>query len=181
MVKLADKEEMLMVLDENGKATGKLEKRSIVHNNQLWHNEVALWIINPKTKQVLMQRRSPNKRINPNKLGICAGHVVGHESIVETLKTEAKEEIGLDLNKYEPKYLLTRKRLEKNNYNYSYTYYILADIPLSDFKIQEEELTELVYVDYELLKEISKSLNNETVFYYQNAKNLFDELDKIIL
>ena len=91
MNKVADKQELLMVLDNNGNSTERLEKRSIVHDKELWHNEVALWVINPKTKEVLMQRRSPNKRINPNKLGIFAGHVVENDSIEENLKTEAKE------------------------------------------------------------------------------------------
>lgn len=43
-MKVADKEELLKVLDKNNKETGKLEKRSVVHNQKLFHNEVALWI-----------------------------------------------------------------------------------------------------------------------------------------
>lgn len=180
MEKVADKQELLMVLDENGNSTGKLEKRSIVHDNELWHNEVALWIINPKTKEVLMQRRSPNKRINPNKLGICAGHVVADESIDEALKKEAGEEIGIDIEKFDVKQLIIRKREEKCNFNFSHNFYILAEIPLSDFTIQEEELSELIYMDYEKLKELSKIENNETVFEFKKAKNVFDALDKIM-
>ena len=66
MKKVADKEELLKVLDDNGKYTEKLEKRSIVHNDKLFHNEVALWIIDKENKKVLLQRRSPNKKQNPN-------------------------------------------------------------------------------------------------------------------
>lgn len=181
MKKVADKEELLMVLDENGNSTNKLEKRSVIHDKELWHNEVALWVINPKTKQVLMQRRSPNKRINPNKLGICAGHVVGNETIEEALRKEASEEIGLDITKFNVQPLAIRKRFEKNNYNYSYNYYILAEIPLSDFTIQKEELTELIYMDYQKLKEISKQTDNETVFKFDKARDVFNELDSIII
>ncbi len=180
MNKVADKQELLMVLDNNGNSTERLEKRSIVHDKELWHNEVALWVINPKTKEVLMQRRSPNKRINPNKLGICAGHVVENDSIEETLKTEAKEEIGIDLIKYDVRPLVIRRREEPQNHNFSHNFYILAEIPLTDFVIQEEELSELIYLDYETLKNMSKQTDNETVFKFEKARDVFDALDKII-
>lgn len=65
MEKVADKEEMLKVVDENGNYTGKMEKRSIVHKDKLFHNEVALWIIDKGNKKVLLQRRSPNKKTKP--------------------------------------------------------------------------------------------------------------------
>lgn len=178
--KVADKEELLLVLDENGKSTGKLELRSVVHDKELWHNEVALWIINPKTKQVLLQRRSPNKRINPNKLGICAGHVVENDGIEETLKTEAKEELGLDITKFELHPLMVTKKKGKNNFHFTHNYYIFAEIPLSKFTLQKEELTKLLYVDYEKLKQMTKSENNETVFKFESSKDMFEMLDRII-
>ena len=63
---VADKnDELLEVLDENGNSTGKFEKREVVHENKLFHNEIALWIIDKQNKKVLLQRRSPNKKSNP--------------------------------------------------------------------------------------------------------------------
>ena len=112
MEKVADKEELLKVLDDNGKYTEKLEKRSIVHRDKLFHNEVALWIIDKENKKVLLQRRSPNKKQNPNKLALCAGHVVGEESIDEALRKEAQEEIGINIDYYDVKNLTTIKRTE---------------------------------------------------------------------
>ena len=47
-------EELLLVLDENGNSTNKLEKRSVVHNDLLWHNEIALWILNLEDKSILL-------------------------------------------------------------------------------------------------------------------------------
>ena len=95
---VADKDdELLQLLDENGNPTGRFEKREIVHGNKLFHNEVALWIIDKENKKVLLQRRSPNKKQNPNKLALCAGHVVGNETIDEALEKESNEELGLDI------------------------------------------------------------------------------------
>ena len=68
---IADKnDELLEIVDENGEPTGRFEKREIVHGNQLFHNEIALWIIDKENRQVLVQRRSKYKKQNPNKKSI---------------------------------------------------------------------------------------------------------------
>ena len=181
MNKVADKEELLKVLDENGNDTGKLEKRSVMHEKQIFHNEIALWIIDKANKKVLVQRRSPNKKLNPNKIGLCAGHVVGNETIEEALFKEAKEEIGVDLKNYEVKKLLTIKRVEPKNYNFAHHYYILADIPVDEFTIQEEELTEVFYMNYDKLKQMVKDGDDEIVIKWNDVyKQLFEKLDEVI-
>ena len=125
MKKVADKEELLKVLDENGNYTGKMEKRSIIHRDNLFHNEVALWIIDKERNSVLLQRRSPNKKLNPNKLGLCAGHVVENETIEEALRKEASEEIGINIDNYKVYTLTTIKRMEPSNYCFAHHFYIL--------------------------------------------------------
>ena len=50
MEKVADKNELLHILDENGIETNKLEDRKIVHEKGLWHNEVACVVINKRNK-----------------------------------------------------------------------------------------------------------------------------------
>lgn len=124
MEKVADKEELLKVVDENDNYTGNMEKRSIIHKEKLFHNEVALWIIDNENKKVLLQRRSPNKKQNPNKLALCAGHVVGDETIDEALRKEAQEEIGINIDNYDVKKLTTIKRTEPQNYCFSHHFYI---------------------------------------------------------
>lgn len=173
-------EEMLLVLDENGNPTKKLKKRSIAHDKFLWHNEIALWILNPENKTVLLQRRSKNKRTNPNKLAICMGHVVGFDSIEETIRREAKEELGVDISNFELHKLDICKVNRPTNHCFSHHYYIIANIPLSSFVIQKEELSEVVYIDYQKLKELVYSENEEIAI--KNAKfnhNLFKIFDKI--
>ena len=179
---IADKDdEILEILDDKGNSTGKYEKREIVHSNKLFHNEIALWIVDKNNKKVLLQRRSPNKKQNPNKLALCAGHVVGKETLENALRKEAQEEIGINIDDYNVKKLTTIKRTEPNNYCFSHHYYILNYIPLNKIKIQKEELSEVVYVDYETLKNMVKQNSNEVVFKWNDSyKNLFKLLDKII-
>ncbi len=58
-------EELFDVLDEKGNYTGKVETREKCHKEGLWHKAVALCIINSKN-EVLLQRRSANKKLWPN-------------------------------------------------------------------------------------------------------------------
>lgn len=172
--------EKLLALDENGNSTGKFFDRGYIHDNAIFHNEVALWIINPKTQEVLMQRRSLLKKLKPNKLALCAGHVVGNVTTDQALKEEAKEEIGLDIINYEVKPLLIIKREEKGNKCFSHHFYILQEIPLARFTIQQEELSELIYINYNVLRERMKNGDDEIALqwspYYEK---LFIEFDKI--
>lgn len=182
MNKVADKEELLKVLDEDGNYTGKKEKRSVVHKNKLFHNEVALWIIDKENKQVLLQRRSPYKQQSPNKLAICAGHVVDDETIEETLVKESSEEIGIEIDKYEVKKLTITKKEGPNNKCFLHHFCILERIPLEQLTIQEEELSEVLYMDYEKLKHLIITNDKDVAFEnYETYKELFDLLDKIIL
>ncbi len=178
--KVADKEEILRIYDENHNYLGKSEKRSVVHENRLFHNEIALWILDTENKKVLLQKRSPNKKQNPNKYALCAGHVVGDETIEEALVKEAKEEIGVDLNLYDYKPLTIIKRTEPKNYCFSYHFYIKLNLPIEAFVIQEEELSEVKYVDYEELKSLVKNNDESVVFKWNEAyKQVFAKLDEI--
>lgn len=179
-MKVADKEEMLKVLDEFGNYTGKMEKRSIIHNNELFHNEVALWIVDKENKKILLERRSPNKKIFPNRLGLCAGHIVEDETVEEALKKEAYEEIGINIDDYDVKKLMLIKRQDKNNYCFSHQFYIDSYIPIDKFNIQLEELTEVLYIDYEKLKKMAKNNDERVVFKWIYYKDIFAKLDKII-
>ena len=172
--------ELLQVLTEDGKPTGRFEKREIVHRNRLFHNEVALWIIDKENKRILLQRRSPDKKQNPNKLALCAGHVTGSETIEEALAKEAKEELGLDINNYDVKKLITIRRTAPQNYCFSHHYYICKTIPIGFFIIQKEELSEVLYMDYEHIKQLVKQNSDEVVFKWEVYEPVFKELDEII-
>ena len=179
-MKVSDKIELLKVFTEEGKVVG-YKDRETVHNELLLHNEVALWIINPKNKTVLLQKRSPYKKLNANKWAVCAGHVVMDETLMEALHKEAREELGLDLNKYSPQELVTVIRNEYCNYSFFHHYYIKADIPLSEYVIQEEELVAVKYFDYEELKYLVKSGDTSLALVWNYTyKVIFSALDEIM-
>ena len=181
MKKVADKEEMLKVLSEDGSDTGKYEKRSVVHDKQIFHREVVLWVINKEKRQILFQRRAKDKRAWPDKFGLVAGHVVGDETPEEAVIHEAKEEVGLNLKKTGYRHFFTYKKQEPNNYCYVYHYYTLVNIPIEKFKIQEEELTELRYVDYDEYKAAVHGRKHDYVFKWNELYDeMFYDLDDIM-
>lgn len=177
--KPADKEELLLVLNEDGTPTGRLEKRSVVHKNNLWHREVSLWNIDTKNGKILLQRRSKNKSVNPGKLAICAGHIVGLDSIEDTLKTEVKEEMGLNLADFKLHQMEVLKKDDEGNHHFTYQFYTDAYIPLEKIKIQEEELSEVLYMDYKKFRERIKNGDTEFVFNWQKHKGVFEVFDKL--
>ena len=107
-----------------GSLLDKLWDKDEAHNKNLLHNEVAILIINNK-KQVLLQKRSANKRFEPNKWSLCAGHVGAKESLESAAIRELKEEVGIDLTTNELKPFAQREIILKDsNSHIMYFYYI---------------------------------------------------------
>ena len=177
---VADKEEKLRVYNANNEYPGRKEFRSIVHKNHLFHREVALWIIDLKNNAVLLQKRSKNKLMGANKLGILAGHVVGDDSLISTVKKEVGEELGVNLGEVEIHKLYDFQKRKKNNFCHIYHYYILTYIPIKEIDIQEEEVSRVMYFDYDFLKKCIKEGNEQFVIPWdKNHREIFKRLDKI--
>lgn len=87
-------DEMVDVLTETGKFTDNVEMKQLCHKKGLWHKAVAVFIINSK-KQVLLQKRSKNKKMWPDMWDISAGgHVLAGEFGFQAIIREIKEELG---------------------------------------------------------------------------------------
>lgn len=178
----ADKdEELLKVLDEFGNETGEIKQRQYIHANHLFHNEIALWVIDKKNKQILAQRRSRFKKNAPNKIAICAGHVCANETIEEALKKEAKEELGIDVNKYNVFEIAKTKGITEKNSCFTTHFGILAYIPIKEIKIQEEELSEVFYLNYEKFKQMILTNDPEiAIKCTPDIEELLKIIDKIV-
>ena len=93
---IAENEEWVPLVDENGNVTGKA-LRSTVHNgSRLLHPVVHMHILN-MNKDLLLQKRPLSKLIQPGKWDTAVGgHISSGESPAEALKKEAYEEMGLN-------------------------------------------------------------------------------------
>ncbi len=154
--------EYFNVLNERGEYTGEIESRENCHKNGLWHKAVALFIINNKG-QVLLQKRSRNKKLWPNMWDITAGgHVLAGEFGFQTVIRETKEEIGIDVNKKDITFIgasiSSNQKGEIINNHFNEYYIVNSDVDEKSLKLQEEEVSEVKWIDKE---EIIKRIQNK--------------------
>lgn len=96
------------------------------------------------------------------------GHVDSGEFGRQALIREAKEELGIDINDSEIKYLVGSTSINEQgdiiNKHYNKCYLITKSIEISDIKIQEDEVSEVKYFSKdELLKRILNNYEGLTV------------------
>lgn len=170
--------ELIQIVDENGNFTGEIMDKEEAHDKNLLHNEVAVFIIN-NNKQVLLQKRSANKRFNPNKWALCAGHVDANESLENAALRELKEEVGLEipLEKLHP--IAEREfTLGDSNSHITYFFYTKSNKDEDDFIIQKEELSKVKWFDLEEVINMIKE-EDKTIVFKKNRLYIFEALKEI--
>lgn len=168
-------------VDINNQSTNKKFEKDEFHKKGMWYREVIGFVINDK-KEVLIQKRSSNKRDKPNLWEICYGHVSSGEKPKEAIVRELKEEIGLEAKSDDLQHIGIEKTEEEQNGRYhnafSYIYLIKTDKKIEDFKMQEEEVSDIKYIKLERLKEMLK--NKDEVLAFSNMEFMPEILDKVI-
>lgn len=172
------------VLNEKGEYTEKIETREKCHKEGLWHKAVVVFIINNKN-QVLLQKRSPNKKLWPNMWDITAGgHVNSGEFGFQAVIRECKEELGIELTKTDITFIgaTTSINIKEDIINKHFNeYYIAIKEPdLNEINLQEDEVSEVKWIDKdEIIKRIKNnyaSITNKEgcweylIKYYQWAE-----------
>ena len=169
--------ELLRVVDNNGNDTNEREE---LHNRGKLHNEVTIYIINNK-KEVLLQRRSKNRRFCPNMLGVIAGHVGYNETPLVCAGREIKEEVGVRINKNNIHPLYDRYLVkERFNNHFMYPFYAVCNKEASEFKVQKEELSYVKWYSIDKVIKMIKEENKELVFKKEEIP-LFEKLKNIEL
>ena len=160
-------EEYFDVLNERGEYTGKVESRDKCHKEGLWHKAVAIFIINSKN-QVLLQKRSPLKKLWPNTWDITAGgHVLAGEFGFEAVKREVKEELGVELNKENITFIgssiSSNVKGDIVNKHFNEYYIVNEDIDETKLKLQEDEVSEVKWIDEEdIIKRVQNNYDGIT-------------------
>lgn len=155
------KKEKLDVLNERGEFTGIIETREECHKKGLWHRCVYAFVID-KNSNILLQKRSANKKLWPNLWDVTVGgHVDVGEFGRQALIRECKEELGIDIYDEDIKYLVgsCSKTVKGNiiNNQFNECYLIKKDIDISKIKLQEEEVSEIKFFTKE---EVLERINN---------------------
>ena len=154
-------EEKFDVLNELGEFTGRIATREECHKEGLWHRAVYAFIID-ENQNILLQKRSKNKKLWPNMWDVTVGgHVDSGEFGRQALTREVKEELGIDINDNDIKYLVGSTSINEQgdiiNKHYNECYLITKNISISDITIQENEVSEVRYFSKD---EILKRINN---------------------
>lgn len=168
--------ELTMCYFENGEKTYRNESFIKIKEEGLYYGLVGMWIINSKG-QILLQKRSANKKSNPNMWAMCAGHIQTCETYEEAVIRETREEVGLRLEKKDFKPLIdliAGPKIYKG-------YYTLCDWAIQNFKKQESEVAELKWIDFEEFKAMYKRGDETIVFKKSETSDAeFRKLGRVV-
>lgn len=144
------------ILDEDGNITGKTMIKS---DPRLWekgiyHQGADVWIINSKN-EILIQKRAPQKKLEPNVWAMTGGSVIKGETPLETLKRETMEELGVELD------ILNAVKIHhyKTGNVWLDEFLVKQDINLEDIVMYEEEVSDVKFVTFDEVEKIYQSNN----------------------
>lgn len=151
----------------------KLEKTELTYYKgdeipEGYYPMVVMIAIQNSNGEFLMQKRVLNKG---GDWGVTGGHPKAGETCLEGIITEVKEELGIDISDSE----IIEFDHGCDGKDCYRMYYTKLDLDLNEFKIQEEELTEVRWFSMdELLSMVdSKELNeNQVAFFLKCVKFL---------
>ena len=134
------------ILDENGNLTGKTMNKGdkLVWQEGVYHPGTDVWIINSENK-LLIQKRSPLKKYEPNVWAMTGGSIIKGETALETLKRETMEELGIELDVSKA---IKIKRYRTGNV-WLDEYIVRQDIDLNKVILQEEEVSEVKFATFD--------------------------------
>lgn len=172
--------ELVEIVDRYGKFTGEIMAKEEAHDRNLLHNEVAVLIVNDN-KQVLLERRSANKRFEPNKWALCAGHVEAGEGLKKAMLRELKEELGIDTSEDNLTEFSNKEiTIKDSNSHITYFYYIKLNLKEEEFKIEKEELSEVKWFEIDEVIDMIKNKDASIVFTEERI-DLFEELKRKVM
>ena len=166
--------ELVDIVNENNELTGQVEERWKAIEKGLWRRTVSCWIMNEKG-EILLQKRAPNKRRNPNKWAKTGGQVDSKETPEEAIFREVKEELGIEIPKEQIKVVNIRKS-EKGK-RFAYNFLFVVNYKLEDYTLQKEEVSEVRYYTIEELETAKKINDSNYTFCNWDNENFYREID----
>ena len=177
--------EIVNYYNDNYEKIGTISRKEGIKQNLLLE-AVQLWIINPHTKQVLMQKRSNSKVNDASMIDVStSGHVKSTETPIQAVLREASEEIGLkreELAQELQKKMIVEcdfAKLGRKGRYFTHEYVAYLEHPLSYYTKQKEEVEKLFFMNYEELKEkIRKGESNIRIPHSKETDELLYRIDE---
>ena len=167
--------EYIDIVDENNELTGQIEERWTAYEKGLWRRTVSCWIMNGKG-EVLLQKRTANKRRNPNKWAKTGGQVDSGESVEEAIFREVKEELGIEIPKEQIKVIDIYKSDDKNK-RFAYNFIFVVNYKTEEYILQKEEVAEVKYFTIEDMEVAKKNNDTNYTFCNWNEEDFYREMN----
>lgn len=162
--------EFVEMFDNKRKPLGKTVER-YTHITGEYSQGAHVWIMNSKG-ELLIQKRSKEKRLYPNLWSITSGGTDSGESTLDTVYREVKEELGIELKPEELELMMSYKR----NHDFVDVYLARKDIKLEEITMQKEEVSDVKWVSKEDLEKLIKEEQTpkSLQIYFGFLKKLID-------
>lgn len=167
--------ELIDIVDENNELTGQVEERWTAYEKGLWRRTVSCWIMNEKG-EILLQKRTANKRRNPNKWAKTGGQVDSGENAEDAIFREVKEELGIEIPKDQIKIIEIHKSDDKNK-RFAYNFIFFVNYKTEDYILQKEEVAEVKYFTIEDMELAKKNNDTNYTFCNWNEKDFYREMN----
>ena len=161
--------ELWDLYDKDKNKLNKIVKRGDKLNDDEYHLVVNSWIKNDKN-EFLITRRSPNK---PHPLmWECTGGsaIMGEESIDAAIR-EVKEELGIDVDKNDAKYIGSTLRYYPNCPDILDVWVFKSNTDIDQVTIQKEEVVDVMWASKERIMELYENGQFEANAYFQDIIN----------
>lgn len=138
------------VVDDQGHKTGQVLDRQAVHDQQLWHEIVNVWLMN-SAGEVLLQLRAPNVELNPGLWDVAVGtHVKPNEDPTDAAVRCVQTELGMALQADDLQHLFniqTANPLPNGKFHkvLGHVFLLKRDVSLDDLVFKPEKVTELAW------------------------------------
>jgi len=167
-------QDMIEVLDSSGNPSGEVLSRKEVHRLGKLHQAVHLYLFNKENK-LLLQRRSELVDHYPSMLSISVtGHVDAGESSLEAVRRELHEELGLNAEYQDFKFLFSFRRDAELSSTYidrqiNDVYACRIDFAIKNVFFDSTEISEVRYVSMSDFEKMVKLNDGDIVPVYSDA------------
>ncbi len=162
--------EFVEMFDNKRKALNKTTERYNYIKGE-YSQGSHVWIMNSKG-ELLIQKRTPTKRLYPNLWSITSGGTDEGETTLDTAYREVKEELGIELKPEELELMMSYKR----NHDFVDVWLARKDIKLDEIVMQKEEVADVKWVSQEELEKLIKEEQTpkSLQIYFGFLKNLIN-------
>ncbi|SDX91169.1 Isopentenyldiphosphate isomerase [Lutibacter oricola] len=175
-------DELVDILNVNGKPSGETCMKSYAHKNGIYHASAHIWIFN-NSEEILIQKRASDKDTFPNFWDISvAGHISAGEKPLTSAIREVEEEIGLNVDASQLKFIGTyNKKVIHNKHlidnELHYIYICKLDLDVKSLKIQAEEVSAIKMIH---LNDLIVKVNSNNSNFVPHGKEYFNLVFKNI-